>query len=207
VCAAPGLVLWERCCSLTAPVTALLLQARQRRGRRRQRQGATARRRAAAGGGQQALHSVATPQTGLSHCLGWCPETKLRSSACFACLPCPACPSQQKSFDSKNQTLRAVTIKQLHDASQNRVDDTMTLDGREVTNVSLHLPCLLQGRITRASCGAVRQGRADGTAPNGHTTRCACTMTRGRPTAAALTAKPSLHPRPFPAPATPAACR
>ena len=42
----------------------------------------------------------------------------------------------QKSFDSKNQSLRALTIKQLADASANRVDDTLVVDGREVSNVS-----------------------------------------------------------------------
>ena len=41
-----------------------------------------------------------------------------------------------------------MTIKQLHDASQNRVDDTMALDGREVTNVSSRLRCSLQDCIT-----------------------------------------------------------
>lgn len=43
----------------------------------------------------------------------------------------------KKSFDSKNQSLRAVTVKQLHDASQNRVDDSLLVDGRELTNITI----------------------------------------------------------------------
>ena len=41
-----------------------------------------------------------------------------------------------------------MTIKQLHDASQNRMDDTMALDGREVTNVSSRLRRSLQDCFT-----------------------------------------------------------
>jgi hypothetical protein len=41
----------------------------------------------------------------------------------------------QKNFDSKQQTLRAVTIKQLHDALATSQDDSLVLDGRELTNV------------------------------------------------------------------------
>lgn len=51
--------------------------------------------------------------------------------------PSPGPPSlPQKNFDSKSQTLRAVTIKQLADASTQRVDDSLTIDGRDVSNVS-----------------------------------------------------------------------
>ena len=54
---------------------------------------------------------------------------------CLRRLPClPACP--QKNYDSKQQTLRALTIKQLHDANSTRQDDTLLLDGKEITNVS-----------------------------------------------------------------------
>ena len=45
----------------------------------------------------------------------------------------PAC--LQKNYDSKQQTLRAVTIKQLHDACADRADDALTLDGKDLTNV------------------------------------------------------------------------
>lgn len=45
--------------------------------------------------------------------------------------------SAKKNFDSKQQTLRAVTIKQLFDASANRADDTLTIDGKEITNVTI----------------------------------------------------------------------
>lgn len=41
----------------------------------------------------------------------------------------------QKNFDSKQQTLRAVTIKQLHDVLAVRQDDSLELDGKELTNV------------------------------------------------------------------------
>lgn len=51
--------------------------------------------------------------------------------------PLHCCP--QKNFDSKSQTLRAVTIKQLADASAQRVDDSMVIDGRDVSNVSTQL--------------------------------------------------------------------
>ena len=47
----------------------------------------------------------------------------------------PAC--LQKNYDSKQQTLRAVTIKQLHDACADRADDALTLDGKDLTNVSV----------------------------------------------------------------------
>ncbi|PSC71498.1 replication A 32 kDa subunit [Micractinium conductrix] len=42
----------------------------------------------------------------------------------------------KKNFDQKHQ-LRALTIKQLADATLNRVDDGLTIDGREVTNITL----------------------------------------------------------------------
>lgn len=45
--------------------------------------------------------------------------------------------STKKSFDSKQQTLRAVTIKQLSEASNNRVDDSLVIDGKDITNVTL----------------------------------------------------------------------
>lgn len=48
-------------------------------------------------------------------------------------------PDLQKSFDSKQQTLRAVTIKQLSEASNNRVDDSLVIDGKDITNVGLVL--------------------------------------------------------------------
>ena len=51
--------------------------------------------------------------------------------------PCRTRPARlpQKNFDSKSQTLRALTIKQLADASAQRVDDTLVIDGRDVSNV------------------------------------------------------------------------
>ncbi|EFN58502.1 hypothetical protein CHLNCDRAFT_140549 [Chlorella variabilis] len=45
--------------------------------------------------------------------------------------------SGKKNYDSKQQTLRALTIKQLHDANSTRQDDTLLLDGKEITNVTL----------------------------------------------------------------------
>lgn len=50
-------------------------------------------------------------------------------------LPSPSGALPQKSFDSKNTTLRALTIKQLAAASAARSDDTLIVDGREVSNV------------------------------------------------------------------------
>lgn len=45
--------------------------------------------------------------------------------------------AQKKSFDNKNQTLRAVTVKQLHKACSVSMDDTLIIDDQEITNVSL----------------------------------------------------------------------
>ncbi|PRW56187.1 replication A 32 kDa subunit A-like [Chlorella sorokiniana] len=45
--------------------------------------------------------------------------------------------SGKKNFENKSQTLRAVTIKQLADASAQRVDDSLAIDGRDVSNITL----------------------------------------------------------------------
>ncbi|KAI3436764.1 hypothetical protein D9Q98_006176 [Chlorella vulgaris] len=45
--------------------------------------------------------------------------------------------SGKKNYDSKQQTLRAVTIRQLHEALSSHKDDTLMLDGKEMTNITL----------------------------------------------------------------------
>lgn len=85
-----------------------------------------------------------------------CRTTRRRTFQTGACLALsrllPASPSPlpaslqllrtiaQKNFDQKHQ-LRALTIKQLADATLNRVDDGLTIDGREVTNVRPPAAC------------------------------------------------------------------
>ncbi|KAL6773920.1 RFA2 [Auxenochlorella protothecoides x Auxenochlorella symbiontica] len=44
---------------------------------------------------------------------------------------------KRSTYDSKNQTLRAFTIKQLYDAASATADDQLSVDGRDVTNVTL----------------------------------------------------------------------
>lgn len=61
------------------------------------------------------------------------------------CLP-------QKNFENKSQTLRAVTIKQLADASAQRVDDSLVIDGRDVSNVSCSMERRLHGGVKYVLC-------------------------------------------------------
>lgn len=78
---------------------------------------------------------------------------KLLQAGCHGphCYMPAATTAVQKNFDSKQQTLRAVTIKQLYDASNNRVDDSLVIDGKEITNVGL-LPLTDASGAGRVQC-------------------------------------------------------
>lgn len=44
---------------------------------------------------------------------------------------------QRATYDNRNQTLRALTIKQLHDAGSGSADDQLVVDGRDVSNTTV----------------------------------------------------------------------
>ncbi|KAK2076061.1 hypothetical protein QBZ16_001397 [Prototheca wickerhamii] len=46
-------------------------------------------------------------------------------------------PRSRATYDNRNQTLRALTIKQLHDAQSASGDDQLSIDGRDVSNVTV----------------------------------------------------------------------
>jgi len=55
--------------------------------------------------------------------------------------------AQKKSYDQTVQSVRKVTIKQLHQALEQSAADNVKVDGKEISNVSPHLPGPLKQQL------------------------------------------------------------
>lgn len=44
--------------------------------------------------------------------------------------------TQKKNYDQQNQTVRKVTIKQIHTCLEHATGDNLVIDGKEIANVS-----------------------------------------------------------------------